>query len=300
MNVKKVTLFVGLTLLLSYLLVALYFILGGTWTIPGSTIIGVILMFVPATVAVFIQKRMDGRSVKEQFGISFRPNRWLLVAWLLPLAMVPATIGVSLLLPSVEFSWELETMYQRLGALLSPEQLAKVREQVSDLPLHPFWLGLLQALVAGPTINALVASGEELGWRGFLHRELTPLGFWKASATTGLIWGIWHAPIILQGHNYPQHPKIGAFMMTLTCLLLSPLFSYIRIRADSVTAAAVIHGSFNAFGGLALVPLRGGGDLIIGFTGFAGLLVLALANTGLWIGGRQSISNWEKQNQKSA
>ena len=31
----------------------------------------------------------------------------------------------------------------------------------------------------------------------------------------GLIWGIWHAPFIFQGHNYPQYPVAGVFMMTI-------------------------------------------------------------------------------------
>ena len=35
------------------------------------------------------------------------------------------------------------------------------------------------------------------------------MGFLKTSVLTGFIWGVWHAPIILQGHNYPQHPVAG-------------------------------------------------------------------------------------------
>ena len=150
-------------------------------------------------------------------------------------------------------------------------------------PLHPFWIGLLQGLIAGITINAVAGFGEELGWRGFLQKELGYWGFWKSSIIIGLVWGIWHAPIILQGHNYPEHPQAGVFMMIIFTLLLSPIFSYVRLKAKSVIAAAIIHGSLNATIGLPLMVIKGGNDLTVGATGLAGFIALALANVGIFI-----------------
>lgn len=138
-------------------------------------------------------------------------------------------------------------------------------------------------MIAGITINAVAAFGEELGWRGFLQKELGYMGFWKSSAIIGIIWGFWHAPLILQGHNYPQHPVEGVFMMTVWTLLLSPIFSYIRIKARSVIAAAIIHGSLNATVGLAIMVVKGGSDLTIGVTGLAGFIVLAIVNLSIFL-----------------
>lgn len=157
-----------------------------------------------------------------------------------------------------------------------------MKSQAAAFPIHPFWIGLLQGLIAGITINAVAGFGEELGWRGLLQREFGYLGFWKSSGIIGLIWGVWHAPIILQGHNYPQHPLEGVFMMTIFTLLLSPIFSYVRLKAKSVIAAAIIHGSLNATAGLSILVVKGGSDLTIGVTGMAGFIVLALANLGLF------------------
>jgi hypothetical protein len=64
-------------------------------------------------------------------------------------------------------------------------------------------------------------------------------------------------------------------------MLLGPIFSYIRLRAKSVIAAAIIHGSMNASGGLAILLLRGGNDLTIGMTGLAGFIVVILTNIAL-------------------
>ncbi|MFW6136657.1 MAG: CPBP family intramembrane glutamic endopeptidase, partial [Candidatus Aminicenantaceae bacterium] len=81
---------------------------------------------------------------------------------------------------------------------------------------------LLQGLAAGVTANAVAAFGEELGWRGFLQKEFSGFGFRKASFLIGVIWGIWHASLILLGHNYPHTPIAGVFMMVVWCVLFGP------------------------------------------------------------------------------
>lgn len=282
-NIRKSTLFIGLTFFSSWLIAILFFILGGKWNTPIATVVGVIYMFVPMTIAIIVQKFVYKEPVKEPLGISWKLNRWFLVAWLLPPIVAFTTLGVSLLFPGIEYSPQMEGMFERFRQLLPPEQFKKMEEQAATLPIHPFWIGLLQGLVAGVTINAVAGFGEELGWRGFLQRELGFLGFWKSSAVIGVIWGIWHAPIILQGHNYPQHPLIGVLMMTVFTLLLSPIFSYVRLKAKSVIAAAVIHGSLNATVGLAIMVVKGGNDLIVGITGLAGFIVLAVVNLGIFV-----------------
>jgi uncharacterized protein len=101
--------------------------------------------------------------------------------------------------------------------------------------------------------------------------------FWAAALLIGAIWGIWHTPLILMGHNYMQHPKIGVLMMTGWCILLSPLFLYILIKTKSVVAAAVMHGTLNAVAGISLMPISGGNDLSVGMTGLGGFITLAIS-----------------------
>lgn len=80
------------------------------------------------------------------------------------------------------------------------------------------------------------------------------------------------------GHNYPDHPITGVFMMTILGTLLAPIFSYVRVKAKSVIAAAIAHGSFNASVGLSFMLLKGGNDLTVGIAGLAGLIVLVIVN----------------------
>jgi len=282
-KLNKALLFIALTFITNYLMITLYLHFGGTWVMPGALIVATAYMFIPMIMAILVQKVIYGESLKEPLGISFKLNWWFLVAWLLPLAIALATLGVSLLLPAVEFSPQMAGLMERFKSNLTPEQFQQMEQQSSIFPIHVFWISLLQGLIAGITVNAVAGFGEELGWRGLLQKEFSHMGFWKSSGLIGVIWGIWHAPLILLGHNYPEHPVAGVFMMIIFALLLSPIFSYVRLKAKSVIAAAVIHGSLNATVGLAIMMIQGGNELTVGVTGLSGFIVLALVNLGLYI-----------------
>jgi membrane protease YdiL (CAAX protease family) len=278
LNLHKISLFLGLTFGGSWLVAGIFYALDGRLQSPLALPVLLLFMFMPMTMALVVQKLVYKQPLVEPLGISFKLNRWFLVAWLLPVLFALGALGVALLFPGVEYAPDLSGLFEQMAKTLPPEQVELARQQIATLPIHVFWISLASALVAGPTINAVAGFGEELGWRGLLQRELAPLGFWKSSLLIGLFWGLWHAPIIAQGYNYPQHPMAGVLMMTALTLLLSPLFSYVRLKTQSVIAAAVMHGSLNASGGLAILVLRGGDDLTVGVSGLAGLLVLGAMN----------------------
>src|SRR5262249_9698671 len=273
-----VALFLGLTYALTYLLAIIYFMAGGTVKPPGILIVGVVYMFMPTLSAVVVQRLIYKAPLKKPLRINFRPNRWFFVAWLLPLLMAFATFGVALLFPGVTFSPDKQDNFRYL--LLTPEQFG-IEIETNRFAWAVF-LTLLQGLLTGITVNALAGFGEELGWRGFLQRELGGLGFWQASAIIGLVWGFWHAPLIVRGFNYPEHPWAGVFLMNVETLLLAPLFGYVCLKADSVVAASIFHGTTNGLSVLATMGLEGGNDLLVGVTGLAGFLVLPRAH--LWLG----------------
>ena len=112
--------------------------------------------------------------------------------------------------------------------------------------------------------------------------ELNPLGFWRSSFVIGFFWGLWHLPVIVNGYNYPGHPIVGPILMIVLTILISPLIGYVRLRAESVLAAAVFHGTLNAAATMVLF-LKGGTVLLVGVTGLAGMLTLLFANAALWL-----------------
>lgn len=133
----------------------------------------------------------------------------------------------------------------------------------------------LLAVTLAPFINMLFTMGEELGWRGFLLPRLLPLGQWKAVLWSGLIWGVWHAPVIVQGHNYPGHPILGVFMMIVFCFLLGAIIAWLYINTKSPWVAALAHGSVNAIAGVPILFLAPGFNVAFGGT---------LAAPTAWIG----------------
>lgn len=247
-----------------------------------ATIMAMAYMLVPGIVAVVIDWRA-GRQIRSSLWLSFGLNRWWAVGWVLMPLLAIAALGAAILVPGIGFDPGMEGLFDQLGAFLSEEEVVEARDQVGDLPTGAFVaLQLVQGLIAGATINAVFALGEELGWRGLMLRELAHKGFWKSAGIIGAVWGVWHAPLILQGHNYPEYPVIGVAMMTLWCLLLSPLFSWVTLKSRSVIVAAVMHGTLNATFAFSFIFLDRVIPLVTGLNGLIGAAVLVVANAALY------------------
>jgi membrane protease YdiL (CAAX protease family) len=272
----KVYRFIMLTFVVNWLLAVLFFMLFKNSGPTAYNIMALIYMLIPMTVAMLLTTIKDKGSIRE-LGISFKINRYFGLAWLFPVALMMLTIGVNLLFPQVFLDASPDGIVNRMGGSLSEDARTILRSQIEAAPLPPFWMGLIQGLIAGATINALFAFGEEYGWRGYLLDTLSPLGFWKASLFIGIIWGIWHAPLIfLFGHNYPFHRVAGVAMMVIFCVLLSFVHTFVRLKSGSVIAAAILHGTINGLAGLPVMVLEGGNDLTNGMTGLAGFIALVI------------------------
>jgi uncharacterized protein len=282
-NINKTTLFLILVFGISFFAAALFYMLGGQLRRTEGIVFTTFYMFLPMITTLIIEKLIHKEEIKTNLLISFRINKWFLVAWLVPPAISLGAFAISLLFPGVSYSPGMEGLFDRYGALMTPEQIQEMQASIDNMPIHPILMGLAMGLLAGITINAVAGFGEELGWRGFLVKQFGHMHFMKAALIIGVVWGFWHAPIILMGHNYPQFPVTGVFMMTIWCILLSPLFLYFTIKARSVIAAAVMHGTLNGTAGLAILLIEGGNDLTVGMSGLAGFISLIIFTAAFYI-----------------
>ncbi|NDV46815.1 CPBP family intramembrane metalloprotease [Paludibacter sp. 221] len=281
---KKTWHFIIITCLGSWILASILRFAGITAPSIAFNIFGMVYMLIPATVAILLQKLENKEPIKKPLLVSFKVNRWFLVALLTPIVFVALSLGTSLLVPGVSFSASAEGLFDRYSSTMSAADIEAMREEMSSFSQGTFvLLQIVQGLVAGCTINALFALGEELGWRGYMLHHLRHLSFMKVSLLTGSVWGLWHFPLILQGHNYPNHPVAGVFMMIVFCTLLSPLMTYIVIKSKSVITAALFHGTMNAFAGFPLIYLVGGNDLSNGLTGYAGFIAIIIVTLGFYL-----------------
>ena len=228
-------------------------------------------MLIPLLAVIFTQLIFK-EPVLKGLGISFKLNRWWWIGWLLMPVIAMAVLGVTLLMPGATWTPDSEMARQSLKSL--PEGVG-VWGLIGST--------LLSGLFAGITINALFAFGEEIAWRGFLVSEFKGKKFLSAALWIGVIWGLWHSPLILNGHNYPQHPVAGVFMMVILCVLLTLMLMYFRIKSGSVIVPAIMHGTTNAVAGVTAIVVSPANDLLFGAAGVAGMLVLLMVYACLYL-----------------
>ncbi|UOE44703.1 CPBP family intramembrane glutamic endopeptidase [Agromyces larvae] len=94
-------------------------------------------------------------------------------------------------------------------------------------------------------LNCVATFGEEIGWRGWLLPSLRPLGTVWALIVTGVVWGLWHAPLILLGYNYQRTDVLGLASMVAFCVLTGFVIGWLRLRTASVWPAVVAHAAIN-------------------------------------------------------
>ncbi|MDR2764989.1 MAG: CPBP family intramembrane metalloprotease [Tannerella sp.] len=270
---KKSIQFITIVCLVSWLTAGVAFLCGLRHTGSlGYTVFASAYMLLPALCAVVLQK-IHGEPLFKGLGVSLKVNGWFGVAIITPILLAFAASGLSLWLPGISFSGTCEGWLSKLSA----EQAAVATKQLSQFsPVILLILQIVSAIFAGCTVNALFALGEELGWRGYLLQSLKGKKFWHMALLTGIVWGFWHFPLILMGHNYPQHPVAGVFMMVIFCVLLTPVMTYLVLKSKSVITAAIYHGTLNAIAGISTLYLAGGNDLTNGTTGLAGFIALAI------------------------
>ena len=242
------------------------------------TICASLYMLLPLITAVVIQK-IDKEKLASTKLFSFKISWAWLVAWMLPVVLVLLAIFVNTLLPGVGINTDMSSM-------IPMDQVSEEQKELFVKLLNPAILTLvtiISGLCAGVSINAVFAFGEEYGWRNYLVSTLKEKKFICASVFIGIVWGIWHFPLILLGHNYPQHSVAGVFMMVVFCVLASFIETYFVLKTKSVFPAAIFHGTINAVAGLNVTLVKGGNDLLNGLTGLSGFFVIAIVVAVIYV-----------------
>ncbi|BCS87825.1 CPBP family intramembrane glutamic endopeptidase [Pseudodesulfovibrio sediminis] len=195
-------------------------------------------MWIPGLVSILVCRFMEGvrfttmrAALSIRIGTSIKP-------YLLTILLIPLLFGVIYLLTLAAglttYDAQLATAPGEYGAELTPDTL-----------LHIF---LPVSIVLGPFINLFFGLGEEIGWRGFLLPRLMPMGKTKAYTMMGIIWGLWHAPLIYAGFNYPGFPVSGIIMMCVISVAFGIFMNELTLHYGSSVLPAFIHGAFNAQG----------------------------------------------------
>jgi hypothetical protein len=244
----------------------------GTWSVSmlyGQLAVAV-TMWMPAAATVITVKFIT----REGFGITnlrigaLKP--YLISALIIPSCFI-IIYGLTWLLGFARPDWHMK----ELGSMINQKN-AVMPTTTLVIPVL-----FLVTFLFGPLYNGLWAFGEELGWRGYLLPKLMPLGKFKAYLLLGVIWGLWHAPVVFIGFNYPGHPVIGIFFMISLTIFFGIYINELSLCYQSTFLAAWIHGAFNGQSlGIWRQIFPNANPLLAGFTGIIGLAVWLVL--GLW------------------
>lgn len=238
----------------AYALDALIAVTGGLGT-PVALILILLRMFTPALATVIVCRWITHEKWFPAVNLgraTFTQGRWktvlgsMMLGTLMVVLVVSAATGLAITAGWFSPDWTMSTTFKMLADT-----------GAGELP-SPAVLGILlviQAILAGLTINGIAALGEEVGWRGWLHNALLPLGPLRMIMATGVIWGLWHAPLVAMGYNYDHQlpAPLAVLMFTAFCTAFGAILTWLTLCTGSVVPAAAVHGVFNAFATLPAV-----------------------------------------------
>jgi membrane protease YdiL (CAAX protease family) len=285
MTIDKPQSRIGIYLLLVLALSSIFYaLIIGTGHVAGAHGMYVIgLMWSPA-MAALLTCRLTGKSYAE-LGFLWPRTRWIIMAWLLPLAYA----GVPYLI----------VWLTGMGGFGNPEFVASMGKELG-WSHAPVWLieagSLLLFGVFGMADGVATGLGEEIGWRGFLTPEITrAYGFTRGTLLTGVIWTSWHLPILLfADYNAGTPWWFGMPCFAVMVIGISFPFAWLRLRAGSVWPAALLHGSHNLFIQVWLTPITAARGSITAYAIDEFGFMLALS--GIVVG----IAFWRKRAQLPA
>ena len=244
------------------------------------TMVLAVSMFAPMLAVLLAKGKLKGMGWKPRL----RGNlRWILAAWLLPAVL--GTLGATLYFLLVPEALDLQ--FTALYAALGEAGKAQLEQSGLSVPLY-VGINALAALSYAPWLNMLFAVGEEAGWRGAMY-PLLKERFGRAGGRVigGMIWGVWHWPImLLSGYEYGMvywgAPVTGPLLFCLITTAMGIILDYLYEKTGCIWVPALCHGAFNAFAGvptLLLNPAYGNqlllGPLMIGLVGGLPMILLA-------------------------
>ena len=231
---KQITVFLALVFLFSALPYAL--IVYTQDLAVGNGQVVRLLMWCPAFAAFTACAiyRIDLASL----GWKWRPARYELLGYVIPLIYaIPVYLACWIAIQDSFRLAAVEAESAKLFGLTHSPQLAFFGIQI---PL---------SATVGVIVSLASATGEEIGWRGFLLPRLTTqFGFTVGCLLSGSIWAVWHYPLLL-GANYNAGTNAKYALTCFTIMVIADAFvlGWLRLRSGSLWPCAMLHASHNLF-----------------------------------------------------
>jgi uncharacterized protein len=157
---------------------------------------------------------------------------------------------------------------------------AQLASDIASSPLLVFVIMLALSTLVWIFPQTLFAAGEEIGWRGYMLTRLIDAGVPRPVLVGGVIWGLWHMPIVFNpGNTSSSLPALSAVALMGTVVLSGYVYARMRLETGSVWPAIVLHGAWNSIFQTAFVPATtgAGAEWWVGESGILTLIALAVA-----------------------
>jgi membrane protease YdiL (CAAX protease family) len=261
---------------------ALVVVLSGTieaiWIMnPQMVILVLPLMWSPAVASVIARLALrEGFSdVSFRFG-GRRTLAWIALGLILPIVVGTLAYGTALLTGMVGFDPQPDSFVARF-----------VGDNASPVTVFVVWLAL--AITIGTAFGCLQTAGEEIGWRGYMLTRLIDAGVPRPVLVSGLIWALWHLPLIFAGiYAAGPYPALSAVLFVVSVTSIAFVFARMRLETGSIWPPIVAHSAWNAiiqgpFDGVATGP---NAALWTGESGILTLIVIVvvavIVSRGTW------------------
>ena len=270
LETKRIFIYIGSTFVLTwiYCLAVIYPMmrgetLGGVPAVMTQFLVAA-AMFFPA-IGVLITRLITKEGFKNAW---IRPNikgnlKFYLLAYFGPVILT--VLGALLYFFIFKGSFDSECGYMKLTL-----EAAGTPADAMPMPLSVLMMiQAVQAIFLAPILNFVTCFGEEWGWRGYLVPKLSEkFSTIPMVLISGVIWGLWHAPLTIVGHNYgvgyAGFPFTGILAMCLFCIVMGTFLSYVTLKTKSCIPAVLGHGAINGFAAIGMYFTKDGGNSFVG------------------------------------
>jgi membrane protease YdiL (CAAX protease family) len=143
----------------------------------------------------------------------------------------------------------------------------------STPPVLVFVINLALAAVVVTIFSVRTAAGEEIGWRGYMLTRLIDSGVPMPVFVSGVIWGLWHVPLIFGGvYLTGPPPALSALLWMIVATSFSYVFARLRLKTGSVWPPIALHAAWNSIIQAAFDPASTGAAATL-WVGESGILV---------------------------
>lgn len=256
---------VAVFLIITFALSSICYVL---WIKNGKAAAGIstILMWCPAVAAFTVREKYYKK--EKLLGWNKCESSFILTAIIVPILYLGLSYGIYWLADKTSFTGNFSVLARAAAPYTNKSGPAVTV------------ITLIVAIFA----SILPAAGEEIGWRGFLLPQMAKIWNVKTAVLiSGLIWAVWHMPIMFAGLYLPGTPLWYKLpMFTVQTIAVTAVMAVLRLKSKSVWPAILLHASHNYFDQVICQPLTDSNisTYYVGETGAITVIVLILVVIG--------------------